>query len=55
MKGLPYQQTGVHPQIPPLTLPDNQDQTYIQMNNNNTSTPNANKLNLYGGCNQEYI
>ena len=55
IEGVPNQQTGVHTQMPPPTIPENQDQTCIQMNNNNTSTPNANKLNLDDGCIQQHI
>ena len=54
-EGLPHQQTGVYTKIPSPTLPENQEQTHIQRNNNNTSTLNANKLNLDECHNQQHI
>ena len=49
------QQTDVYPKIPPPTLLRNQDHTHIQINNNNTSTPNTNELKLSDGYNKQQI
>ena len=47
------QQRDVYAKLPPLTLPGNQDETHIQKNNNDTSTPNTNKLNIHDGYNRQ--
>ena len=54
-ESLPNKQTSDYNEIPPKNVPKSQDKTCIKMSNSNTSTPNANKLNLYDCYNQQHI